>query len=107
MLRILAIPMMFLVAWMSLPEPAQAHASSHELHLTAPCPNCLDMDAAALAHMCGMHDCQRGAGCLGTILPVHETSFAIARLCVGVFGGGEIQSLSSISIGLDVPPPRA
>ncbi len=54
-----------------------------------------------------MHDCQHGTGCIGTFLPVAETVLQPAKLVATVVHQGEPQLPASISVGLDIPPPRA
>ncbi|MBL3705123.1 hypothetical protein GI582_20705 [Sulfitobacter sp. BDSS02] len=106
MQRILVILMVVLTAWAVMPGAAEAHVSHHETSLPQACPQCPEMGINAMEQQGSMHDCQHGTGCIGTLLPVAETGLHPAKLAATVVHQGEPQLPSSISVGLEIPPPR-
>lgn len=106
MQRILVILMLVLTAWAVMPGAAKAHVSHHETSMSQACPQCPEIGITAFDQQGSMHDCQHGTGCIGTLLPVTFSGPCPATLTSTAIYRGEPQLLSSISVGLDIPPPR-
>ncbi|MDK3018616.1 hypothetical protein [Pseudodonghicola flavimaris] len=109
MQRILAVLMLVLAAWVSLPGSVRAHEPSHGTmpHASA-CPECPEMAAAPQQdmHRGGGHDCQHGAACIGFLLPAPDMTVAPARRVARLVQADQPRSLSSASVRQDLPPPR-
>ncbi|MCA0920659.1 hypothetical protein [Pseudooceanicola nanhaiensis] len=105
MSRILAILLLILSAWVLVPGAAQAHEAAPKMAHAMACDACADMAGAAQ----GDHakDCLHGAGCLGYVLVPQEVSVTVSRLVVRIVRPHTPLALSSVSLRLDVPPPRA